>query len=56
MTLPNKLLEKLACPKCRGVLKHNQAEERLECDSCRVAYRITDDIPVLQIDEAQEIK
>lgn len=56
MTLPDKLLKKLACPKCLGSLKINQTEERLECDACRVTYRITDDIPVLQIDEAQEMK
>lgn len=56
MTLPDKLLEKLVCPKCRGKLAYEPDQERLVCNSCRVAYRIVDDIPVLLIDEAENLK
>jgi uncharacterized protein YbaR (Trm112 family) len=56
MGLPEKLLEKLACPKCRQALDYIEAENRLVCESCRVGFRITDDIPVLQIDEAEKLE
>jgi len=55
MTLPNQLLDKLVCPKCKGKLEYREDEDRLVCHSCRLSYRITDDIPVLLIDEAEQI-
>jgi len=56
MALPIQLVEKLACPKCHGALDYREAENRLTCRNCRLAYRVTDDIPVLEIDEAEEMK
>jgi uncharacterized protein YbaR (Trm112 family) len=55
MALSSQLLEKLVCPKCRGKLDYHEDEERLLCENCRLSYRITDDIPVLLIDEADKI-
>ncbi len=55
MTLSNQLLEKLVCPKCKGKLSYQEDENRLVCENCRLAYRITDDIPVLLMDEAEKI-
>ncbi len=51
--LPEKLLNILACPKCKGDLEYDKDNERLICDKCRLRYRIEDDIPVMLIDEAE---
>ena len=55
MTLPDKLVKKLACPQCHGVLDYFPERERLQCASCRLAFRVTDDIPVLVLDEAEKM-
>jgi len=55
MTLPDKLVEKLVCPKCHAELKYLKEAERLECHVCRIAFRITDDIPMLEIDQAEKL-
>ena len=55
MALPEKLREKLACPKCHKALKYIEAKDRLECHTCRLAFRVVDDIPVLVLDEAEEL-
>lgn len=53
MTLSKKLLEILACPKCKGAVRLREAPEALVCDACRLAYPVRDDIPVMLIDEAE---
>jgi hypothetical protein len=55
MTLSDKLLEKIACPVCKGDLVYEENNERLICQTCRVAYRIVDDIPILLADEAKKL-
>lgn len=52
MALSKELLEILACPKCKGDIFLNQAEDGLICKSCRLLYQIKDDIPIMLIDEA----
>jgi uncharacterized protein YbaR (Trm112 family) len=47
------LLKILACPKCKGELLYR--EERLICPACKLAYPITDGIPVMLVDEAEEV-
>ena len=56
MALPVKLVEKLACPQCHGVLDYFPDKNRLECRNCRLAFRVADDIPVLVLDEAEKMK
>jgi hypothetical protein len=56
MSLPEQLREKLACPQCHQALTYIEAQARLECPACRLAFRIVDDIPVLVLDEAEELK
>ena len=56
MTLSETLLEKLACPKCKGQLEYQPELERLNCNMCRLSYRVIDNIPVLLIDEAEPVK
>jgi len=55
MALSDRLLEKLACPDCKGGLEYEREQERLICQACRIAYRIVDDIPVLLTDEAEKL-
>lgn len=53
MSLDERLLEILVCPKCKGELEHKPEEEALLCHSCRLRYEVRDDIPIMLIDEAQ---
>jgi uncharacterized protein YbaR (Trm112 family) len=55
MALPDKLVEKLACPQCHGVLDYFPDKNRLECRKCRLAFRVADDIPVLVLDETEKM-
>ena len=55
MAIDNELLEILACPKCKGVIELQEDGTGLTCAACRLRYRIEDDIPIMLIDEAEEI-
>jgi uncharacterized protein YbaR (Trm112 family) len=52
--LDKELLDILACPKCKGELEYKELENQLVCHSCRLIYRIEDDIPIMLIDEAEK--
>lgn len=52
MAISPELLEILACPKCKGNIYINDAEDGLICDNCKLLYEIRDDIPIMLIDEA----
>lgn len=51
--LDPKLLEILACPKCKGDLVYEAEKQELVCNCCRLIYEIRDDIPIMLIDEAK---
>ncbi|WP_457677659.1 Trm112 family protein [Thermovibrio sp.] len=53
--VPKELLEILACPKCKGALEYREKEQKLICHKCKLAYPIIDDIPVMLIEEAEEV-
>jgi len=55
MKLSPRLLEKLVCPRCHGILTYRDAPGRLECGSCALGYPISDGIPVMLIDEAKTL-
>ena len=55
MAIHKELLEILACPKCKGDIRLNDAGDGLICDHCRLMYEIRDDIPVMLIDEAKPV-
>ena len=55
MAISQELLEILACPKCKGNIHLNEAQDGLVCDNCRLLYEIKDDIPIMLIDEAKPI-
>jgi uncharacterized protein YbaR (Trm112 family) len=52
--LDQKLLDILACPKCKGDLQYLAEDKELRCPSCRLIYQVKDDIPVMLIDEAKK--
>ncbi len=54
--LSDRLLDKIVCPQCKGQLVYRSKENSLECHACKLAYRIIDDIPVLLVDEADQLR
>lgn len=52
--LNQKLLDILACPKCKNDLDYKPEKEQLVCHTCRLIYRIEDEIPVMLIDKAEK--
>ncbi|MEA2030397.1 MAG: Trm112 family protein [candidate division Zixibacteria bacterium] len=55
MEISKKLLDKLACPKCRGKLVEGKDGKSLVCENCKLGFKIVDNIPVLLLEEAQEL-
>lgn len=55
MALKKELLEILACPKCKGHVRLNPAENGLICETCRLVYEIRDNIPIMLIQEAKPL-
>ncbi|MFC2162490.1 Trm112 family protein [Candidatus Altiarchaeota archaeon] len=57
MALDERLLAILACPKCKSDLsyRHDEGRESLTCKKCRLRYPVKDDIPVMLINEAEQI-
>lgn len=56
MAIRRELLDILACPKCKGDLELTAAEDGLVCRTCKLVYRIEDDIPIMLIDEAKPLE
>jgi uncharacterized protein len=56
MGISKELLEILACPKCKGELRLNIAEDGLICDRCRLLYEIREEIPIMLIDQAKPVE
>ncbi|MBN2587659.1 MAG: Trm112 family protein [Candidatus Fermentibacteraceae bacterium] len=55
--LDERLLEILACPRCKGDLEYRtDPEEVLICHSCRLVYDVRDEIPIMLIDEARPLE
>jgi uncharacterized protein YbaR (Trm112 family) len=52
--LDKELLDILACPKCKGDLEYDKANQKLICHACRLKYSIKDDIPIMLIDESEK--
>jgi uncharacterized protein YbaR (Trm112 family) len=53
--LDPKLLEILACPKCRGAVHPDEEHSWLYCHACSVRYRVDDGIPIMLPQEAEEV-
>lgn len=52
MTISERLLAILLCPKCRGELVYREVEQALDCAACKLRYPVRDGIPVMLVDEA----
>lgn len=50
-----RLLDILVCPICKGPLVHRKTEQELVCRADRLAFLITDGIPVMLEDEARKL-
>jgi uncharacterized protein YbaR (Trm112 family) len=48
------LKEILVCPHCHGELTEDEANSRLRCSGCGLAYPVRDEIPVMLIEEADK--
>lgn len=55
MPISKELLDILACPKCKGPITLNEAQDGLICHSCRLVYEVRDGIPIMLIDEAKPL-
>ena len=55
MPLSPQLLEVLVCPKCRGALEYREAQSELVCHACKLRYPVRDGIPIMLIDEAENV-
>jgi uncharacterized protein YbaR (Trm112 family) len=55
MPINKKLLDILACPKCKGDIYLNDAQDGLICEACQLLYEIKDDIPIMLIEEARPL-
>jgi hypothetical protein len=56
MAISQELLEILACPKCKGDVHLTEGQDGLVCDACQLLYPIKDDIPVMLVDEAVNLR
>jgi uncharacterized protein YbaR (Trm112 family) len=55
VALDPQLLEILACPEDKGPLLYFESEDALYNPRLKRRYRIDDDIPVMLIDEAEQV-
>ena len=53
--MDKKLLDILACPVCKGPLRHDKDPEELVCRGDRLAYPVRDGIPIMLVEEAREL-
>ncbi len=53
MTIDRRLLDLLACPRCKGPLHPCDGRLSLCCERCRLRFPVREDIPVLLLDEAE---
>ena len=53
--LDPKLLEILACPRCKGPVRPLADHSALDCPACGLRYRVDDGIPIMLVDEAQKL-
>ena len=51
--IDKELLNLLACPICKGAVELKG--EKIVCMKCKKAYSVKDDIPIMLIEEAEDI-
>jgi len=55
MAINPQLLDHLVCPKCKGPLTLTE-QQTLVCPACQLAYPVRNDVPIMLIDEAADLK
>ncbi|MDO8427812.1 MAG: Trm112 family protein [Candidatus Diapherotrites archaeon] len=55
MPLSQELLQILVCPQCKGELAYLVEKSKLACKSCKLAFLVENNIPILLIDQAVSI-
>jgi len=55
MPVPAELKEILACPRCKGPLEFRDEAAEVRCLSCRLVFRVEEDIPVMLLEEARPL-
>ncbi len=53
--LDKKLLDILACPKCKGDLEYDEKRDILICKKDNIYYEVKNNIPILLIDKAKPL-
>ncbi len=48
------LIEKLACPRCRGQVELQQDARVVACNGCGLRYPVRDGLPMMLVDEAEQ--
>ena len=48
------LMEVLVCPQCHGALREDEANSKLHCDQCSLAFPVEDGIPIMLVEEAEK--
>ncbi len=56
MAIDAKLMEILACPECKTKVLETEGSICCTNPECRRRYAITDDIPVMLIDESEQLE
>ncbi len=51
--IDRELLDILACPVCKGNIRHDAPEDKLTCVSCGRRYPIRENIPIMLEEEAE---
>lgn len=54
--MDKELLDILACPVCKGDIRHDAPEQKLTCLKCGLRYPIREGIPVMLEEEAERPK
>lgn len=55
MSIDKKLLEILACPKCKGDVKYSPTKSGIICEKCKLIYPVNKGIPIMLIEEAKPL-
>jgi uncharacterized protein YbaR (Trm112 family) len=53
--MDDRLLDIIACPLCKGPLKHQRAAQVLVCRAERLAFPIRNGIPMMLEDDARQL-
>ncbi|NYT86701.1 Trm112 family protein [Pollutimonas harenae] len=53
--MESRLLEILACPLCKGALRHDRERQELVCQADKLAFPIRDGIPIMLEAEARDL-